>query len=176
MGIDAQRCLPAQGTATKAQVHSKTLQATYGEEELHGHKQGTISEPDFADPDLGMQKIIESAMDPVMEDTMLWKWVKAPEQWKKTCLKEIQVPFVRSHKRTKRIRTGTSLQARYQTKRWTTYSQEYSPSCTAWRWDRTCPQAGEGLFIKEIPAGTCMKEPFGLADEGNSATLALNEL
>jgi len=157
----------------------------------HGFVAGKIV--DAAGPDvhggIGMQYSIVGMADPLTEDMpdtqadeskMLWDWVKAAQQWNKTCLETVQVPYVASKRTSKRVRNGQTCRQlgrvrrcspKYKTVYTTRYYQKYKPGCAKWQWDRKCA-AGAGLYVKQINPGQCVKEP----EHAGEADLALTEI
>jgi hypothetical protein len=176
--ISATRCLPAEGAADHLGAQQQVLESVYKERSSHGKKEGGFTDASGPDFEHDMQATIKGVVDPSMKDLpeteanetkMVWDWVKAPSQWRKNCVNSTRVPHVISKSKSKRVSNGyttvrigsigrTHRRPKYKTKRWTEYRQGHKQMCAKWQWDRTCG-AGQGLYIKEINAGQCMKEP-----------------
>lgn len=192
--IEAIRCLPAEGAPDDSRVQQQVLESSYKEQSSHGKRAGHLTDASWPPSDLegSMQVQILGTADPKQEDlpetaanetSMLWDWVKSPNQWTKECVEHKSVPYVITRHKSKRVRNGQTCRMvrmgkmshrrcspKYKTKRWTEHSQGSSSKCSKWQWRRLCG-AGAGLYFKEVKPGQCMKEPDVATEE-----LALTEV
>jgi hypothetical protein len=187
--VEATRCLPTGGAATEEEAEALVLDAKLETWKTHGRLEGRVVEPAGPAVDDGMQHSLKGVADPSMEDmpetqanesTMLWDWVKATQQWSKTCLQTVQVPYVKTRRTSRRVRNGQtcrmlgkfrSCSPRYKTVYTTHYDQKYKSGCVSWQWERKCA-AGTGLYIKQINPGQCVREP----EHARDSDLALTEI
>lgn len=174
--IEASRCLPAEGAADEAGAQRQVLESEYKEWSSHSKREGRLTEAPGPNIDRDLQAEIKGVVDPKMQDLpetaanetqMVWDWMKDPNQWRRTCAEKKRVPYVISESKSKRVQDGyravrmgkvTTMKPKYKTKRWTEYRQGYREKCAKVQWDRICG-AGQGLYVKQINPGQCMKEP-----------------
>jgi len=187
--VEATRCLPTEGAATEEEAHTVVLDSKLNTWTSHGRVEGKLVDAAGPNVDDGMQYSITGMADPLMEDMpdtqadetkMLWDWAKATQQWNKTCLETVQVPYVASKRTSKRVRNGQTCRQmgrvrhctpRYKTVYTTHHYQQYKTGCAKWQWDRKCA-AGAGLYVKQINPGQCVKEP----EHAGETDLALTEI
>mmetsp|Transcript_41276 Transcript_41276/g.76814 ORF Transcript_41276/g.76814 Transcript_41276/m.76814 type:complete len:477 (+) Transcript_41276:67-1497(+) len=185
----AERCFPMQETTQETEV---IVRGELETRSVQGGKEGKIrwaEDPDDVEkslPDLLKSVDPEAADDPdtaANESAMEFDWAKGSQWQSVECLETAKVPHVRSQKKSKRVRAGTTSHRvgkvmvhrhKYRTKRWTEYHQEYTTKCIAYKYKRECP-VGQGRYVKQIPHGTCVKEPKDLP-EGSEEELVLVDI
>lgn len=165
--VPAQRCLPAAGAAT---VEATSFNGSYTEKEVtkggETFLQGNLSFPqtlkdyvpgEFVENlDKDLPDLLHS-QDPEAADGLEYDWSRATDQWKRPICKANQTfAWVRKGECVEWVRDP--IRAIRVTGRYDTFHQEWKTECISWEFNRACPR-GQGLYVKQIPLGTCTKVP-----------------
>lgn len=162
---EAQRCLPVPSGASSS-LGPFVVNGTYTETKLHDLDEGSIAWPPSPEEmDKELPKKVTS-QDPEAPEQFDYDWTPG-QQWEAKCLGNQKVGYIRSEKKSKRVRSGTRFRRVgkvshsvpvYKTKHWTAYHQEYKEECISYEYKRRCP-LNHGLYVKQFPLGTCTKVP-----------------
>eukprot|EP00438_Fugacium_kawagutii_P021751 Skav206708 [mRNA] locus=scaffold99:232246:236479:+ [translate_table: standard] len=87
-----------------------------------------------------------------------YAWLRATAQWKKDpiCKAHIIMPWIREKKYW--YEAWNSLEKRFYRRESSVYEQTQKKECFSKELSRICPE-GQGLYVKQLPWGTCTKEP-----------------
>ena len=154
----AVRCLPATGGSSSAEPVVITGSYTESQSRHRQIMDGMISWPNISSPEDSKDLVKVHSRDPMTNDQVTYDWTVAT-QWNSECLMNQTVAYVIGIEKSKRYRSGTRRVGKmtmgiYKTKRWTEYVQGHRTECISYKYTRICP-AGQGLYVKQFPEGTC---------------------